>query len=130
MRLIMTTKNIYYYSALAASEYGHHTAETLDGTQIIFTQSLKEHEGHKYEWNDKQVVGIFSDNEVKYISYTHAKGYKTFDELQSQARIDAFNEMTKEVLKNKENASHQISALRALYNTAIPIPSDKNNIKK
>ena len=66
-------KNIYYYSALTAENYGFKIAEDPYGNKIKFTGLVLENNPSEYQWDDKFVIGIFESEDIKLLDVVAPK---------------------------------------------------------
>lgn len=136
----MTEKNIYYYSAFAAANYGFKIAQTIDGKEIKFTGFIEESNYSNYDWSDKKIVGIFNSKELTILNNISPKSNreqleeylnllnkdKTLKQIEQESYQHTLNLIEQERLDKKQELGAKISALRAIYNTCNPLPSYKN----
>jgi hypothetical protein len=127
-------KNIYYYSALAAENYGFKIAEDPYGNKIKFTGLVSENNPSEYQWDDKLIIGIFESEEIKLLEVVAPKTNRekieeqfnliNKDKKSEQILEESFNRTTniinKEKKKMEKEQSAKILAIRAIYNIASP----------
>ncbi len=130
-------KKIYYYSALAAENYGFKIAEDPYGNNIKFTGTVSESNPSEYEWDDKIVIGVFESENIKLLETVAPKTNREKIEEQfnlihkdkkpEQILEESFNRTTNIIDKEKkqmeEDQREKILAIRAIYNIVSPKPS-------
>ena len=109
-------KKIYYYSALAAENYGFKIAEDPYGNKIKFTGLVSENNPSKYQWDDKLIIGIFESEEIKLLEVVTPKTNR--EKIEEQ-----FNLINKDKKQMEEDQRAKILEIRAIYNVTSPKPS-------
>ena len=109
-------KKIYYYSALAAENYGFKIAEDPYGNKIKFTGLVSENNPCEYQWDDKLIIGIFESEEIKLLEVVTPKTNR--EKIEEQ-----FNLINKDKKQMEEDQSAKFLAIRVIYNIVSPKPS-------
>ena len=99
-------KKIYYYSALAAENYGFKIAEDPYGNKIKFTGLVSENNPCEYQWYDKLIIGIFESEEIKLLEVVAPK--RNREKIEEQFNLIHKDKKTEQILEESFNRTTNI----------------------
>ena len=99
-------KKIYYYSALAAENYGFKIAEDPYGNNIKFTGTVSESNPSEYEWDDKIVIGVFESENIKLLETVAPKTNR--EKIEEQFNLIHKDKKPEQILEESFNRTTNI----------------------